>query len=103
MPGYQYSIYKLGLARSLFAEGKHEEALKLAEAASTERDPGDIRLDLELDRSRALLLEARILAASAGPAGAGSRARVFLVRWRYAKPGQADRVLAERLVKAAGA
>ena len=103
MSGYQYSIYKLGLARSLFAEGKHEEALKLAEAAGAERDTGDIRLDLELDRSRALLLEARILAASAGPAGAGSRARAFLGRWRYAKPGQADRVLAERLVKAAGA
>ena len=29
MPGYQYSIYKLGLARALFAEGKHAEALEL--------------------------------------------------------------------------
>ena len=103
MPGYQYSIYKLGLARSLLAEGKHVEALQLTQAARKERDRGEIRLDLELDRSRALLLEARILAAAADPSGARARARSFLERWRYAKPGQEDRVLAERLVKEAGA
>ena len=103
MPGYQYSIYKLGLARSLFAEGNQREALELARAAGAERDPGDIRLDLELDRSRALLLEARILAADADLLGAQARARAFLKRWRYSKPGQEDRALAERLVKGVAA
>ena len=60
-------------------------------AASTERDPGDIRLDLEPDRSQALLLEAEILAAQGRNLPAPARARDFLQRWSNAKPAIADR------------
>ncbi|HSD74944.1 MAG TPA: tetratricopeptide repeat protein [Steroidobacteraceae bacterium] len=97
LPGYQYSIYKLGLARALLATGQRTEALKLARAAASERDPGDLRLDLELDRSRAVLLEAEILAQLGQPAQATARARAFLRRWHGADPGQEDRLRAERL------
>lgn len=98
MPGYQYSIYKLGTARALMQERKLPEALEMARAAAIERDPGDIRLDLELDRSRALLLEADILAAMGDNAAATARAREFLRRWKAADPGQRDRARAEHLV-----
>ena len=99
LPGYQYSIYKLGLARALLASGKPTEALELARAAATERDPGDLRLDLELERSRAILLEAEILARLGQPAEATARAREFLNRWHGADPGQEDRQRAEQLAK----
>ncbi len=97
LPGYQYAIYKLGFARALLAQGKHTEALELARAAATERDLGDIRLDLELDRSRAVLLEAEILAALGQKSAAAARARTFLRRWGSADPGLEDRVRAEQL------
>jgi hypothetical protein len=97
LPGYQYSIYNLGLARALLAAGKPAQALKLARAAASERDAGDLRLDLELDRSRAILLEAEILKQLGQPAGAKERAREFLRRWQGAEPGQSDRLRAERL------
>jgi class 3 adenylate cyclase/tetratricopeptide (TPR) repeat protein/TolB-like protein len=97
LPGYQYSIYKLGLARALLAAGQRDEALKLARGAASERDPGDLRLDLELDRSRAVLLEAEILAQLGQSAAATARARAFLRRWHGADPGQGDRLRAERL------
>jgi len=97
LQGYQYAIYKLGLARALLAEHRLPEALEMARAAAAERDPGDIRLDLELDRSRALLLEAEILAAMGQKAAAAARARDFLTRWKGADPAQADRARAESL------
>ena len=99
LPGYQYSIYNLGLARALLAAGKPAQALKLARAAASERDAGDLRLDLELDRSRAILLEAEILEQLGQPDGAKARAREFLRRWQGAEPQQQDRLRAERLEK----
>lgn len=99
MPGYQYAIYKLGMARALLPEGKFQEALELARAAINDRDPGDIRLDLELDRSRALLLEAEILAALGDKAASTARAREFLRRWKAADPHQRDRERAEQLAR----
>lgn len=104
LPGYQYSIYKLGLGRALLAEGKHAEALAAARAAATERGSDDIRLDdlrldLELDRSRAMLLEAEVLAALGQKSAAAARARTFLGRWRNADPGLSDRVRAERITQ----
>ena len=97
MPGYQYAIYKFGLARALLLDGKLPEALEMARAAAIERDPGDIRLDLELDRSRALLLEAEVLAAQGAKAASAERAREFLRRWKAADPGQVDRARAASL------
>jgi class 3 adenylate cyclase/tetratricopeptide (TPR) repeat protein/TolB-like protein len=103
LPGYQYSIYRLGLARALLAEGKRAEALEMARAARAERDVGDIRLDLELDRMRAMLLEAEILAALGQKSAAAARASEFLQRWKGTDAGQPDRVLAERIAGAAPA
>jgi class 3 adenylate cyclase/tetratricopeptide (TPR) repeat protein len=97
MPGYQYSIYKLGLAQALSAAGRNAEALVLARAAAAERDPGEIRLDLEPDRSRALLLEAEILAALGRKPAALARARDFLQRWTAADPGHRDLARAARI------
>src|SRR5688572_27652108 len=90
MPGYQYSIYKLGLAQALSAAGRNAEALVLARAAVAERDAGEIRLELEPDRSRALLLEAEILATLGRKSAAAARARDFLQRWTAADPRPRD-------------
>jgi len=99
MPGYQYAIYKLGLARALSAAGRNAEALVPARAAATERDAGDIRLDLEPDRSQAVLLEAEILAALGRKSAAAARARDFLQRWSNADPGLRDVARAARISK----
>jgi class 3 adenylate cyclase/tetratricopeptide (TPR) repeat protein/TolB-like protein len=99
LPGRQYSIYNLGLARALLAAGKPAQALKLARAAARERDAGDLRFDLELDRSRAILLEAEILERLGQPDGAKARAREFLRRWQGAEPSQQDRLRAEQLAR----
>ena len=99
LPGYQYAIYKLGLAHALFAAGKHAEALEQARAAATERDAGDLRLDLEVDRSRALLLEAEALAALGKSSEAKDRARVFLKRWNDPDRKREERVRAERITQ----
>ena len=101
MPGYQYSVYKLGHARALFAAGRHSEALELARAAATERDPREIRFDLELDRTRAQLLEAEILSAMGQGSEAAARARAFLQRWANADRGLKDTARAEKIGAAA--
>ncbi|MGQ0835924.1 MAG: tetratricopeptide repeat protein [Gammaproteobacteria bacterium] len=108
LPGYQYALYKLGLARAVLAQGNTDEALELARAAIAERDSGnvrldDMRLDLEADRSRALLLEAEILSAIGKRNLAHDRASTFLRRWRAADSRDPERVRAEQLTtKAAG-
>lgn len=100
LPGYQYSNYKLGLARALLATGRFRDALAAARAAASERDINDIRLDLEIDRARAVLLEAEILDAMGDRSAARKRARAFLELWHASDPGQADRVRAEQLANA---
>ncbi len=97
LPGYRYAIYKLGLARALSADGRNEEALVAVREAVAEHDEGEVRLDLEPDRSRAILLEAEILAALGRKSAAAARARDFLDRWREAGPGHPDRARAERI------
>ena len=97
MPGYQYAIYKLGLAQALFAAGRSAEALVIARAAAAERDPTEIRLDLEPDRSRALLLESEILATLGRKPAAAARARNFLQRWSKADAGHRDLARAARI------
>ncbi len=73
LDGYEYSIYALGLAQLHLARGELEAALASSQQAMTASDPGDLRLDLELDRTRARLLNAEILAQMG--ADASSRAR----------------------------
>ena len=107
LPGYRYASYELGLARAVFAQGDPEKALTLAHAVSTERASdlvlGEMRFDLEADRTRAMLLEAEILDALNQRAAARRRALEFLQRWRNAEPGHPDRVRAERLARFAQA
>lgn len=95
--GYQYGIYKLGLAAALDALGERESAASLAAEAATERDAGDMRWDLELDRTRARLLEARIRSAMGQVSEAGRLAREFIARWQLAPPDHRDMVLARQL------
>jgi hypothetical protein len=97
MPGYSYGVYELGLARARLAAGRPADALPLARTAATVRDPGDVRLDLGIDRSRALLLEAEILARLGRNAEARERAAAFLRRWASDDPRQADQRRAMQL------
>ena len=103
MPGYQYTIYKLGLAQALSAVGRNTEAIVLAREAVAERDAGEIRLDLEPDRWQAVLLEAEILAALGRKSPAAERASAFLQRWSDADPGHRDLARAAQIVKAGAA
>jgi len=58
--GYDYAVYELELAAALEAADELDEALRVAELASQYRNPSEIRLDFELDRMRAVVLQARI-------------------------------------------
>ncbi|MDH4048641.1 MAG: tetratricopeptide repeat protein [Gammaproteobacteria bacterium] len=84
IPGYQYAVYKLGLASLLQVAGDSDHALTIAIEAETERDPGDLRLDLELDRARAILLQAEFLAERGEIADARERAGRFVGLWQGA-------------------
>jgi len=99
-PGYQYAIYRLGLARCLLESGRLDEAAAAAAAAAAERDPGDPRLDLELDRARALLLHAEILAGMGERKRASERAGEFMKRWDAASPGRPELARAATVVAA---
>jgi len=101
MPGYPYALYGLGLARARFALGELDAALDAVRDARAQREPGDIRLDLELERTRALLLEADILHALDRDAEAAERAQGFLARWRATDPADPERLRARALVDVA--
>lgn len=60
--GYEYAIYRLGLARYQRANGDLALAEATAATAMNVRDPNDLRLDLEFDRARAAKLHATIQA-----------------------------------------
>ncbi len=98
LEGHSYAIYGLGLASALRAADRHAEAAELAAQAAADRDPGDPRLDLELDRVRALLLEADLRAEMAQTERARRLARSFLDRWSRAPADHPDVALARRLV-----
>lgn len=51
--GYEYALYALGRAHYLAEAGDLRAAADLAETAVSARDPGNLRLDLEMDRARA--------------------------------------------------
>ena len=97
MPGYQYAIYELGLAQAMLAAGRPADALPFARTAAAARDPDDLRLDLGIDRSRALLLEAEILAKLGRHSESRALVEAFLRCWVSDDPRQADRQRAERL------
>jgi len=101
--GFRYAIYELGLARLYREIGNLERARELAELAADYQDSRDLRLDLELDRSRALLLLAEILAEQGVPDQARVRAQTFLTKWQGAEAGLPEVIRARELIAATAA
>ena len=66
LDGYRYAIYEFGLAQALSAAGQLDAAKEKAAVAAQERDAGNIRLDLERDRTMARRLETRLDTAPPG-------------------------------------
>ena len=100
--GARYRDYRLGLAQAYAAVGRSEAADDVARQVAAERDPADPRLDLELDRVRALLIRARVAAAMGRPSDARRYAGEFLERWSKADPGLAELTEARSLAQARG-
>ncbi len=100
--GYEYAIYRLGLAEAYLAAGRYPEAMAAARQTSESFDPSAPRLDLELDRIRAVLLLAKINAAMDRPDKASARAGEFLSQWRKADPGLPDVAAAKKLTGGLG-
>jgi tetratricopeptide (TPR) repeat protein/TolB-like protein len=98
LEGYRYAIYELALAEALYAAGDLEAAARLAHESTTDRDAADLRLDLELERTRALLLESRILADLGKTRQSSLLARRFLERWRGEITAEMKTALARELV-----
>jgi len=80
--GYEYAIYSFALAQQRFAANNLVEAESIARNALSARNPGDLRLDLELDRARGTLLLAEILNAIGSTAQAQQEAQTFIDRWQ---------------------
>ena len=97
LSGYEYAIYRRGLAEAYLAAGKLQEALSAARQAAEPLDPVDPRLDLELDRTRALLTVAGVQKAMGRDAEATVLARQFQQLWADADAGLADLDRARRL------
>ncbi len=100
--GYEYAIYRLELAEAYLAAGRYPEAMAAARQTSEPSDPSDPRLDLELDRVRAVLLLAEINAAIDRPDKAAARAGEFLALWREADAGLPDVAAAKKLTGGLG-
>ena len=102
--GYRYAVYDLGLARLLRATGDLERARIMAESAVLHQDSGEyqssgnLRLDLELDRARARLLLAEILAEQGLQGEARVRAVEFLQWWKDAPPELPEIVRARKII-----
>jgi len=96
--GTEYASYKLWLAKAYLAAGVLSQALAAAHEASQPSDPANPRLDLELDRTRALLVLAQVHKAFGHPAEASDFAKRFLDRWQGADPGLPELGAAHGLV-----
>ncbi len=101
LSGYEYAIYRRGLAEAYLASKKLPEALSAARQASGPLDPTDLRLDLALDRERALLTLAETQKAMGRASEAAEPARQFLAAWAKADPGLPDTARARKLAAAA--
>lgn len=88
--GYEYALYSLGLAKLYLAADEPETAAVVAERAMTHSDPGDLRLDLELDRARALLLHAEALARMGSITEARRLSERFVSDWHAASDDSPD-------------
>ena len=98
LSGYEYSVYRLGLARAYLQTAAHADALaSVKQAAAPAPDPLKPRLDLQLDRVRAGLIEAEIDKAMGRGADAAALAKTFLEAWKRADANVADVGQARRL------
>ena len=99
LKGTECALYRLGLARAYLSAGRLPEALAAARAAAGRGpgDPAEIRLDLEPDRVRALLVLARVQERLGLRREAAASARQFLDRWAKADPGLPEPLEARRL------
>jgi tetratricopeptide (TPR) repeat protein len=90
LSGYEYAIYRLGLARALLASDRHMEAMAAARQAADQIDYFEPRLDLALDRQRARLVLAEVQAAMGRREPAAEIARALLVTWSRGDAGLPD-------------
>ena len=97
LQGFEYTSSKLWLARAYLAAGRLPEALAAAHEAEQREKSADPRLDLEVDRTRALLVQAQVHAAMGHPGQASALASQFLERWKGADPDLPDLAVARRL------
>ncbi|HEU5181099.1 MAG TPA: protein kinase [Candidatus Polarisedimenticolia bacterium] len=97
LSGYEYSIYRLALARAYQEAGKLQEAMAAARQAAAPEDPAKPRVDLELDRVRAALLLAEIQEKMGQMSEAKSGAQEVLKRWSRADVEFLDLTEARRL------
>jgi tetratricopeptide (TPR) repeat protein len=97
LEGYEYSDYRLGLALAMLEIDRPRDALGLAAQVETSIDVVDPRLDLQLDRTRAVLLQARIRQAMGHQGEAVSLARRFSDTWSRADPSLPDLELARQI------
>ncbi len=107
LSGYDYGIYRAGLARAYLAAGKLTEALASARESAAPPDPTNPlfnrsygRLELELDRVRAHLLLGQVHKAMKQSQDAAAEARFFLQRWNRADSELPDLVEARQLIGA---
>jgi tetratricopeptide (TPR) repeat protein len=80
-PGKEYDLYQLGLARALLANGRSLEAAAVAANAAASRDPANLRIDLELSRREAMLLELQALTQAGDPTKADALRRTLNSMW----------------------
>lgn len=90
LSGYEYANYRLELARAYLVASRNQEALATINSASGTLDFVKPRLDLELARVRAKLLQAEVQSALGRRQQASELAREFLTLWQ-----SADRSLPE--------
>jgi tetratricopeptide (TPR) repeat protein len=100
LSGYEYSIYRLALARAYLEAGKLQEAMAAARQAAAPEDAAKPRVDLELDRVRAALLLAEIQEKMGQMSEAKSGARAVVKRWSRADVELSDLTTARRLASA---
>ena len=99
LEGPEYAIYRLGMARAYIKAKRYPEALTAAKQCAGPLDPVEPRLDLEIDRIRALLIQAEVQLAMSQNSEAAESARQFLRVWGKADITP-DLAIAEGIIEA---
>ena len=99
LEGPEYLVYRLGLARAYLAAKRLPEALAAAKQSAGPLDPVEPKLELELDRVRAILVQAETQLAMSRGSEAAEAAQRFLEIWRQCDAGMPDRSNAERIAR----